>query len=186
MSDELLVREIRSHNQELFSEIVKRYQNKIMNYIFRLVGSREEAEDLSQDVFIKAYQNLQGFDIKRRFSPWIYRIAHNEAVNFLKKKTRFKILSLDQNQFLENSMVQAENLIEKIIKKENAQNIKKLLDKIPFSYREVLVLRFFEEKSYEEISEILRKPVSTIGTMINRAKAALGKEAKKELSISSL
>ena len=94
-NDENLVEIVRNKNREFFSEIVTRYQNKIYSYISRLTGNRDEAEDLTQEVFIKVYQNLHGFDVKRKFSSWIYRIAHNESVNFIKKKSYFKILWLD-------------------------------------------------------------------------------------------
>lgn len=180
LSDEKLVEIIREKDQELFEQIVARYQNKIFSYINRLIGNREEAEDLTQEVFIKVFKNLYGFDTKRKFSSWIYRIAHNEAVNHIKKKSYFRILSIEQNEFLQNTMSTTENLIEKIIKKENAKKIRELLDKLSFKYKEVLVLRYMEEKSYEEISDILRMPVNTVGTLINRAKGQLEKIAKNE------
>jgi RNA polymerase sigma-70 factor (ECF subfamily) len=180
ISDEKLVEIIREKNQELFEQIVARYQNKIYSYISRLIGNREEAEDLTQEVFVKVFKNLYGFDIKRKFSSWIYRIAHNEAVNYIKKKSYFKILSIEQNEFLQNTMSTTENLVENIIKKENAKKIRELLGKLSFKYKEVLVLRYLEEKSYDEISDILRMPVNTVGTLINRAKGQLEKIVKKE------
>jgi RNA polymerase sigma-70 factor (ECF subfamily) len=180
MTDEELVEVVRSKDKELFFEVVNRYQNKIFAYISRLIGDRSEAEDLTQDVFIKVYKNLFGFDVKRKFSSWIYRIAHNESVNYLKKKSYFKILSIEQNEFLKNTMTSTENLIEKIIQKESSKKIKELLGKLSFKYKEVLILRYFEEKSYEEIGDITRRPVSTVGTMINRAKSQLEKIMKDE------
>jgi len=180
ISDEKLAEIVRTKDKEMYSELVKRYQNKIFSYINRLINNRDEAEDLTQDVFIKVYKNLYGFDIKRKFSSWIYRIAHNESVNYLKKKSYFKILSLEQNEFFMNTLASSENIIENIIKNENAQKVKKLLEKLSFSHREVIVLRYFEERSYEEISDILRKPVNTVGTMINRAKGQLEKMLKEE------
>ena len=180
ISDEKLAELVRGKNQELFSEIVVRYQNKIYSYTYRLVGNKEEAEDLTQDVFIKVYKNLRGFDVKRKFSSWIYRIAHNESVNHIKKKSYFKILSIEQNEYLQNTMSTTENLIEKIIEKETSKKVRELLNKISFKYREILVLRYFEEKSYDEISDILRMPVNTVGTMINRAKGKMEKVIKNE------
>jgi RNA polymerase sigma-70 factor (ECF subfamily) len=180
MTDEELVEVVRSKDKELFFEVVNRYQNKIFAYITRLVGDRSEAEDLTQEVFIKVYKNLFGFDVKRKFSSWIYRIAHNESVNYLKKKSYFRVLSIEQNEFLKNTMTSTENLIEKIIQKESSKKIKELLGKLSFKYKEVLILRYFEEKSYEEIGDITRRPVSTVGTMINRAKSQLEKIMKDE------
>jgi len=180
LTDEELVAAARDKNPEIFGEIVQRYQNKIFSYIKRLILNREDAEDVTQEVFIKVYRNLNGFDIRKKFSPWIYRIAHNEAVNYIKKKSYFKILSIDQNEFLKNTMTQTEDLVEKIIKKENSRKLRDLLEKLSFKYKEVLVLKYYEEKSYEEISDIIRKPVNTVGTMINRAKSQLVELAKKE------
>jgi len=180
ISDERLVEIIRNKDQEFFSEIVARYQNKIYSYAKRLINDPEEAEDLTQEVFIKVYKNLNGFDIKRKFSSWIYRIAHNESVNYIKKKSYFKILSIEQNEFLKNTMSTTENLIEKIIEKENSRKVRELLEKLSFRYKEILVLRYFEEKSYDEISDILRMPTNTVGTLINRAKGQLEKIAREE------
>lgn len=172
-SDEQLVEIIRSTNHDLYQEIIIRYQNKIRSYLYRLVGDREDAEDLSQEVFLKAYQNLQGFDLSKRFSPWIYRIAHNEAVNFLKKKSRFKLISIDASEFLQNTLGFSQKIEENIIKDEEIKNLKSNIDKLPIKYKEVIILKYFEEKSYEEISDILRLPVNTVGTLINRAKGKL-------------
>lgn len=180
ISDEKLVEIVRSKNRDFFCEIITRYQNKIFSYINRLINNRDDAEDLTQDVFIKVYKNLFGFDTKRKFSSWIYRIAHNEAVNYIKRKSYFKILSIEQNEFLKNTIAQMEHLMEEIIKKENAKNLHRILNKLSFRYKEVLVLRYFEEKTYEEISDILRVPVSTVGTIIKRAKEQLNKISREE------
>jgi len=186
LTDEQLVKIIRSKNQEIFSEIVKRYQNKIYYYVNRLINNLSESEDITQDVFIKVFRNLNGFDINRKFSSWVYRIAHNEAVNYLKKKSHIKVLSLDQNEFFLNTLSTGEDIVEKIIKKENKEKIKKLIEKLSFSYREIIYLRYFEEKSYEEISDILRKPINTVGTLINRAKSQLNKIIKENREFENL
>lgn len=179
--DEKLVQLARTKNPDLFSQIVKRYEKKIIGYLYRLVGVREDAEDLAQDTFLKVYKNLQGFDIERKFSSWIYRIAHNEAVNFLRAKTKFKIFSLDATDFFKNTLGVDERICEKMILDDEVKHLKNLVRQLPIEYREVIVLKFFEEKSYEEMSDILRKPISTIGTLVRRAKIKLSNLSKNNM-----
>jgi len=81
--DNTLIKLVKSGHSEIYDEIVKRYEKKLFSYIYRLVGNKEEAEDILQNVFVKAYKNIKTFDIERKFSSWIYRIAHNEATNLL-------------------------------------------------------------------------------------------------------
>ena len=95
MSDEDLARKVQSGDTEAFGELVGRYQEKLLRYARKFLLDPDDAQDIVQDIFIKAYHNMQSFDTSRRFSPWIYRIAHNEFINELKKrqsrKTTFTI-----------------------------------------------------------------------------------------------
>ncbi len=168
LPDEELVERIRKENSELYVEIVKRYQQKLYRYLAYLIGNSSEAEDLVQNVFTKAYQNLFSFNIKKKFSSWIYRIAHNEGVNFIKKRKREKHISLEDLDFplVDNTSSMSDNLI----KEELQKNVKQSLDTLESKYREPLILYYFEDKSYKEISDILRIPVKTVGTFIFRGK----------------
>lgn len=173
ISDEELAKLIREKNQEFFSEIVRRYQNKLFFYVKKYVWEDKDVEDICQEIFLKVFRNLQGFDVKRKFSSWIYRIAHNEAVNFIRFNSKVKVDSLDQNEFLKNTLGDWDHLDEKLDKKDKLSKIKKIIDELPLKYRDVLILKYYEEKSYEEISDILRKPVNTVGTLVNRGKQML-------------
>lgn len=183
VGDNDLVLAVREGDSEKYAQIIERYQGKLFVYVFRLVGNREEAEDLLQDVFIKTYRNLNSFDVERKFSSWIYRIAHNEAVNYIKRKSlkRFipweSIVSIKDK--LESSTSSEEGADEKWLRKETSQEVEKALLKLPLKYRQVLTLRYYSDKSYEEISEILGRPVNTVGTLINRAKKKLAEELKE-------
>lgn len=164
-SDEQLIQEIREGKSELYSEIIRRYQNKLYGYLCRLSNDGTESEDILQNVFIKSYRNLHGFDVGKKFSSWIYRIAHNEAINHIKKNFRnIPLESLEFNLIDNNNL---EDEADKLILKKKMENY---LENIPVKYREPLILYFFEEKSYEEISDILRIPTSTVGTLIFRGK----------------
>ena len=170
LSDEQLVEIIRKDNQELYSEIIKRYDQKLSHYLRKFIYDQDELEDVLQVVFIKVYKNLYGFNINRKFSSWIYRIAHNEALNHLRKYSKERI-SLDEVEYkiIDEKIDVGGDVDKKILK----ENIEKLLKKIREKYREPLILFYFEQKSYEEISDILRIPTSTVGTLISRGKKML-------------
>ncbi len=173
MSDEELVSEVQKGDEKAFEHIVQRYQGKLFAYIMRLMNHRDEAHDITQDVFLKAYKHIQRFDTERKFSSWVYRIAHNETVNWLKKKTRAKVESLDSH--VENGFQLADNLnTEKAyIKEEDGGVVREAINSLPAKYKEVMELRYLKQQSYEEISEKLDKPINTVGTLINRAKKKL-------------
>lgn len=171
LSDEELVEKIRRENNELYVEIVRRYQQKLYRYLRYLTNRPSEAEDLLQDVFIKAYRNLFGFDTKKNFSSWIYRIAHNEGINFVKKTARKKEVSLENIDFSLESP--ASSVEDALTKEEIRVKVTQCLEDLEAKYREPLVLYYFEDKSYREISDILRIPVKTVGTFIFRGKRIL-------------
>ncbi|HLN19210.1 MAG TPA: RNA polymerase sigma factor [Patescibacteria group bacterium] len=178
VSDNDLIKLIKK-NPDLYKEITIRYQGKLFAYLYRLIGDKDEAEDLLQNVFIKAYRNLASYDTDRKFSSWIYRIAHNEAVNHIKRKSLKRFISLESivsNKDRMDSASEEDNAEQSWIKKETDLEVDEAVKKLPFKYRQVLVLRYFSDKSYEEISEILGKPVNTVGTLIKRAKDKLSIE----------
>ncbi|KKQ79764.1 MAG: RNA polymerase sigma factor SigW [Candidatus Moranbacteria bacterium GW2011_GWD2_38_7] len=88
LSDSELIKVIHTQNREAYKELFARYQKKLFTYIFHLVGNKDETEDILQSVFQKTFKNIEHFDTSRKFSSWIYRIAHNEAVNFLKRRSK--------------------------------------------------------------------------------------------------
>lgn len=175
LTDEKLVEEVLK-NKQLFEEIINRYEKKILKYIYYLVGDKNEAEDIAQEVFIKTYINLAGFDKNLKFSSWLYRIAHNQAVNFLKKK---KInLSFDEKIFLVESNQKVE---EEITKKEIEKALKKCFQKLPVLYREIIDLYYFENLLYEEISDVLKIPSGTVAIRLSRAKKILKKLCQNKI-----
>jgi len=177
-SDEKLVSYVRSKNQEAYAEVMLRYQEKLMRYARSIVNDEQTATDVVQNAFIKAFKNLQGFDTKRKFSSWIYRIAHNEAMNEIKKSRR--LISLEKNAWLTTKMQSEEDIEEDYTKKELKIMMKKAIEKVDIKYREPLVLYYIDEKSYEEIGEILRIPMGTVGTRIGRGKKKLKEEYARE------
>lgn len=168
-------------NQDYYLCLMKRYEVKLLNYILKISNiSREDAEDILQEVFIKAYQNLNDFDLNFKFSNWIYSIAHNATISsFRKKKVRPQTVSWedkDLNNILESTLDLENTSLQKLTYKQ----ILKIINRLPLKYKDVLILKFVEGKDYREISDILHKPMGTVATLINRAKKSLKQELKKE------
>lgn len=169
---------------ESFLCLSKRYEEKLLRYIIRISKfSRTDAEDVLQEVFIKTYYNLNGFDPELKFSSWIYRIAHNETISAIRKKVARPTVSLelgDVERFSDafDMTKELDNSLDRKIIDEALSNLDK-------KYREVLVLRFLDEKDYVEIADILEKPVSTVGNLILRGKK-LFKEEYRKLTINKV
>lgn len=167
MSDEELVAFIREKDKELYSEIIKRYQTKLSHYLRKFIRREDELEDVLQDIFIKAYRNLYNFNTGKKFSPWIYRIAHNEAINKIKKYAK-EVVSLDDTEWeIIDETVDQNGTVDIAFAK---THIEQALGQMKEKYREPIILYFFEQKTYEEISDILRIPCSTVGIRIMRGK----------------
>lgn len=164
LTDEELVEKVRSSDRDVYAVIIERYKGKLLRYVTSLVNDRDRASHIVQDSLVKAYINLNSFNTKRKFSSWIYRIAHNEAINSIKK---------NQKEFfiLEDFEFPSEEDIERDFEqKETAVHVEKCLNSIPLIYSEPLSLYYLSEKSYEEISDILRLPMGTVAIRISRAK----------------
>jgi len=168
-------------NKDFFAYIIDRYEDKLLRYIKRITNLREDdLIDILQDIFLKVYLNLNDFDSRLSFSSWIYRIAHNQVIDtYRKNKSRPHGNSIDvEDEVLENFMNDFDftKNLDLFFLKENVDNI---LNKLSYKYKEILVLKFFEEKSYKEISDILRKPLGTVAVLINRAKKQFISELNK-------
>ena len=187
-SDEELAEILKSDNHledKALSILMDRYQDKLDRYIKRISNfSQEEREDILQNVFISLYENINSFNPSLKFSSWIYRIAHNHSVSRWRKykKENMDIALDDAESLLAKVLSDESDVIEEIEAKEKHDLIHIVLLKIPDNYREILILYFMENKSYEEISDILRIPKSTVGTQIRRAKLKM----KKELGLLNL
>ncbi len=176
LSDNELIEVVMTQNPEAYKILFKRYEKSLFVYVFHLVRNKDEVEDLLQNIFTKTYRNLHRFDLERKFSSWIYRISHNEAVNFIKRKSKRRLISWEDVATSKDKLttsVEAEDSAEIFLKKEIAKEMDDALDMLPVKYKKILLLRYFNEYSYQEIGEILGKPVNTVGTLINRAKRKL-------------
>lgn len=162
-----------------FRYLVDRYTEKLGRYIRRtIIVTKEDEEDILQEVFIKTYTYINDFDPTLKFSSWIYRIAHNEAISFLRKnKDRLSTLHFEANDKLVETLRSDLNIEKEIDRKYFMESIRKVIDGFKNSdYRDVLILRYIEDMDYREISDILKKPMGTVATLLNRAKEQFRKE----------
>lgn len=164
LSDEKVVEIICDGNKDLFSEIMTRYQDKLLRYAGNILGDNQKAQDVVQESFIKTYKNLNGFNSNKKFSSWIYRIVHNESVNTIVKERKTTILNEEID--IDNGV----DIEEELLVKELTDHTHECLRELPRIYGEPLELYYLEDKKYDEISDILRLPIGTVGTRIKRAK----------------
>ena len=168
----------------MFLELMQRYEGRLLAYINRLINvSNGEAEDILQEVFIKTYQNLNGFDLNLKFSTWVYRITYNQVISFFRKNKKHTTNLTDKDsEALILNIADELNLKQAVAQKIDAKLIREAISDLDSKYRDVLVLKFLEDKDYNEISDIIKKPVATVGTLINRAKNKI-KEALKQYDL---
>ncbi len=179
-SDQELV-ELSKKNPDNFSEIVNRYWTRLFFFIKRIsYFSNEDIEDILQESFIKTYKNLNGYNSEMTFSTWIYQITRNTVIDEIRKKNcRVKTVQLE-NQELAELFSGSLDIKKEVIAKESFEKIKEIIQSLPYKYREVLILRFLEEKSYEEIIDIVKKPKGTVAALINRGRKMLLEEAQEQ------
>jgi len=179
-TDEKLVRET-LENRDAFVHLIDRYEIKLYHYIRRITNvSPEEAEDILQEIFLKTFRNLTDFDTDLKFSSWIYRIAHNQVVSsFRKKRIRAENFSVELSEEMIETLASKLDLEKEMDLKLLKQKLDNVLGKLKKKHREVLFLRFLEEKSYKEISDIIMKPQGTVATLIKEAKQECLKEFQK-------
>ena len=175
MTDEQIVRRALVEKEE-FGLLISRYEGKLARYLSRLgLATKEDREDVLQNAFLKAYRNLNSFDPELSFSSWMYRIAHNEAMSWFRAKSARPTVSLGEDGeklLTEIKDEQADTSVVADTRLASAELARALATLSP-RYRDVLALRFFEERSYTEMSDILELPVGTVSTLIHRAKRAL-------------
>lgn len=178
---EVVLMTLKEPNQ--YGILVERYETKLKRYIARLgVRNHDDQLDVLQEIFIKAYRNLNSFDTSFSFSSWIYRIAHNEAISWYRKRNvrpegHLVGDSEDLLGFIRSKEEGVDVLFDKGI---NASEVAKALEQLDDKYREPIVLRFFEHKEYDEISDILQIPIGSVGTLIHRGKKQLANVLNKD------
>jgi len=178
-TDEEIAAKVQQGESEVFGMLVDRYEPKLLRYGKKFLATKEDIEDIVQDVFLNTYRTIQSFDTAQRFSPWIYRIAHNAFVNAL-RKNEYLPISVDFDTFI------AHPVYEDPVEREHDQLAMRLmidrgLEGLSSKYREVLILYYFEELGYKDIADVLHVPIGTVSVRLRRAKELLKKNLKYEI-----
>ncbi|HEY0827040.1 MAG TPA: sigma-70 family RNA polymerase sigma factor [Bacilli bacterium] len=175
MTDSQLIREIKDGNVQLYSELVSRYERKILAFIYHMLKtSRLEAmsEDLCQETFYKAYRSLQTFrEVEASFSTWLYTIARNTVLSELRKQKNGKV-SLEQSGYTPQTAF--ETLPEQtMLRNEKVFMVRDAINNLPEKQRSALILREYEQLDYQEIANILEQTVSSVKSLLFRARASV-------------
>lgn len=169
--DERVVADVVNGDIDAYAVLLQRYEAKLHRYVTYLIHDQVLAHDAVQETFIKAYENLRGFNAKHKFSSWIYRIAHNEAMNIVRKNRHLSssdITAMPELSYDEH----IDELIDAAILQEHVHGC---LNKLESKYREIVQLVYFEHMKYEDVSDVLHIPTSTVGVRLSRAKMRLRK-----------
>lgn len=183
LEDDVLVKKAKGGDEEAYKKLVDKYERALYFHIRKMVKSREQIEDLVQEAFVKAFDNLNTYSTNYAFSTWLYRIATNNTIDYLRKK-KLNTLSIDdpvktKSGEMEMQLPDASASTDRdIIRKQRQKIVQKAIQDLPEKYRKVIELRHMEEKSYQEIADILDSPLGTVKAHIFRARELLYKELK--------
>ncbi|MEQ2529692.1 RNA polymerase sigma factor SigW [Robertmurraya yapensis] len=172
------IKQVLKGDQNAYAEIVELYKDKVYQLCYRMLGNRHEAEDMAQEAFIRAYVNIASFNIELKFSTWLYRIATNLCIDRIRKKKPDYYLDAEvsgtDGLTMYSQIPSDTRLPEDEVEKMELQDIiQREISNLPEKYRSVIVLKYIEELSLNEISEILDMPLGTVKTRIHRGREAL-------------
>lgn len=182
-SDEALAVAAREGSEDAFRELVERFEGPVFGLLVRIVRRSELAEELAQESFVKAWRALDRFDPARKFSSWLFKIAHNTALDALRRRGE-EPLSLDAPVEAGGAPPElpadpaAENPLARAVARDAGRALERAVAELRPAYREVLLLRFAQELSYEEIAEVTGAPLGTVKVHLHRARQELARRLK--------
>jgi RNA polymerase sigma-70 factor (ECF subfamily) len=177
MDEKKIVRLAQEGSEDAFAELVRTYQSKVFSMALSFTRNREAADDLAQEVFLKAYLALPKFRFKSEFSTWLYRISVNHIKDYLRKKGRVREVSLDEVRELPSADDEQAVLIEEEKEAEARKNlVRKVVESLPEKYKMIITLRDIQGLAYERISEILNLSPGTVDSRLFRARRILRKK----------
>jgi len=168
MDDAEIIRQVLAGYHEQYADLVQRYQEPLIHFLRRTLGSEEDVFDCAQDAFLAAYRNLNRYSEEHPFRAWLYAIARNKAIDLLRKRQREFSLTVDEN--LVDHQPRPEEVY---LAKEQASLFSEMLNELPEHYAQALYLRYQQELSYEEIALVLQVPVSRVKSYLHRGKEKL-------------
>ncbi|WP_085993610.1 RNA polymerase sigma factor SigW [Oceanobacillus senegalensis] len=177
------ISQVKRGDQAAYSEIVELFQDRIFHHCYRMLMNRHEAEDIAQEAFIRAYVNINSFDVNRKFSTWLYRIATNLCIDRIRKRKPDYYLDAEikgtDGLNMYSQLSSKEPLPnEKVESIELQHYIHHEISNLPPKYRSIIILRYLEEFSLQEISDIMDIPLGTVKTRIHRGREALRKRLR--------
>lgn len=167
--EQVWVQEAMAGDQQAFSKLVEAYQRPVYNLTYRMLGNPQEAEDAAQETFLRAYSKLKQYNPKHKFSTWVFSIANNHCIDRLRKR-RATYVSIDDNPVLQNLESDSPRPEREATRSEQARELQKLLENLEPEYRTPLILRYWEELSYEEIAQSMDLTVSAVKSRLFRAR----------------
>jgi len=170
--DSLYIERFLSGENSAFEALVRKYQNRVLNIVYSLIGKDRESEDIVQDVFLKVYHGLESFNGRSRFSTWLYRITVNTTYDFLRRRRRF----ISDELTIEKTASGYGGPQEELLEKEKQELLKKALGNVPLKYRAALVLRDIEGLDYATIAQVLHCRLGTVESRIYRGRQILKQE----------
>jgi RNA polymerase sigma-70 factor (ECF subfamily) len=160
-------------DKEAYTEIVNRYLKLILNFVYRLIGNQKEAEDITQDVFLKSWKSLKRFDTKKSFRTWIFSIARNAAIDYLRKRKDVPISLFDSddgNNVIEDNLTDEELKPDELYAlTENKIHIEKIMNELSIVQKQVIMLKYMNEMSLSEVAEVMKIPIDTAKSHHRRA-----------------
>lgn len=183
LEDDVLVKKAIGGSESAYKKLVDKYERALFFHILKMIKDREQVEDLVQETFVKAFDNLNTYSTNYAFSTWLYRIATNHTIDYLRKK-KLKTLSIDKPMKTKDGEMEMQLPDESagtdrnIIRKQRQKIVRNAIENLPEKYRQVIQLRHMEEKSYQEIAEVLDLPLGTVKAHIFRARELLYKALK--------
>lgn len=181
ISDEQLIARFQLGDVQAYDILVHRYKDQLLNFVFRFVGNRTDAEDIIQETFLRVYRNKHMYKEIAKFSTWVYTIAGNLAKTELRRRKRHKIFSVSNfvNEEKDFDIPDRDHSPEKKVDSSIQESIiQKAIEKLPIKFKEVIVLRDIQGFAYEEISQILNIPLGTVKSRVNRGRLKLQEDLK--------
>jgi RNA polymerase sigma-70 factor (ECF subfamily) len=184
--DSAIIADALAGDDRAYQKLMNKYHDAIFNFIYRMVRDREQVEDLTQEAFIKAFSSLKTFNEEFAFSTWLYKIATNNSIDYIRKK-RLQMFSIDKpieskdSDFTFELPDDSYEPDREMISDQRAAMLHKAIEVLPEKYRTVIRLRHVEEKSYEEIARQLRLPIGTVKAHIFRARELLYKQLRTKI-----
>ncbi len=181
ITDEQLIARFQLGDVQAFDILVRRYKDQLLNFIYRFVGNRSDAEDIVQETFLRVYKNKHYYKEIAKFSTWVYTIAGNLAKTELRRRKRHKIFSVSNfiNEERDYDIPDKEHSPEKKVDSSIQEAIiQKAIEKLPIKFKEVIILRDIQGFAYEEISQILNIPLGTVKSRVNRGRLKLQEDLK--------